>query len=198
MRSALERLEKERLVLRYQGKGTFVANRSGKENYAGHYLLIYFDSSDLSSSTLHIMPGIEQYCARLNIRLTKMPLSVIRFAGYERSLEILGQDHYSGVILLAHCFTGKEVELGILKALKLPVVLPHAVKEDAEATGFATLYYQVHEAAEEAVRYQVALGLKRFATFNFIDLIRTSAPVFNWSPEDYLLMLKRNLSLIHI
>lgn len=137
VRSALERLEKERLVLRYQGKGTFVANRSGKENYAGHYLLIYFDSSDLSSSTLHIMPGIEQYCARLNIRLTKMPLSVIRFAGYERSLEILGQDHYSGVILLAHCFTGKEVELGILKALKLPVVLPHAVKEDAEATGFA-------------------------------------------------------------
>ncbi len=192
VRSALERLEKERLVLRYQGKGTFVANRSGKENYAGHYLLIYFDSSDLSSSTLHIMPGIEQYCARLNIRLTKMPLSVIRFAGYERSLEILGQDHYSGVILLAHCFTGKEVELEILKALKLPVVLPHAVKEDAEATGFATLYYQVHEAAEEAVRYQVALGLKRFAMFNFIDLIRTSAPVFNWSPEDYLLMLKRN------
>ena len=93
VRSALERLEKEKLVLRYQGKGTFVANRSGREQYAGKYLMIYFDSSDFSSSTLHIMPGIEQYCAKLNIQLTKIPLTLIRFAGYERALEI--QPDYS-------------------------------------------------------------------------------------------------------
>ena len=42
------------------------------------------------------------------------------------------------------------------------------------------------------MRYLVSLGLKRFATFNFIDQVRSSTPVFNWSPEDYLLMLKRN------
>ena len=192
VRSALERLEKEKLVLRYQGKGTFVANRSDREQYAGKYLLIYFDSSDFSSSTLHIMPGIEQYCAKLNIQLTKIPLTLIRFAGYERALEILRQDCYDGVILLAHCFTGKEIELKILNALHLPVVLPHAVQQDAAVTGFATLYYQIHEAAEEAVRHQVSLGLRRFATFNFIKRNEIPLLVFSYPPMDYLKMLRAN------
>ena len=191
VRAALARLEKENLVLRYQGKGTFAVDRSKQDSHAGHYLLIYPDTADFTSSTVHILPGIEHYCAILNIKLTKIPLSIIRFAGHDRSLEILRQECCDGVILLAHCFKGNEPELGILHDMGLPVVLPHTpVTNDAKVTGFATLYYQIREGVEEAVRYQVSAGLDRFATFYYRGS-EEKQDVFNYEREAYLSMLKR-------
>jgi GntR family transcriptional regulator of arabinose operon len=165
LRSALERLEQAGLVIRVPGKGTFVASEREKNQTAKRILILFDDySNSLEAPLNYIIPAFEKACERLNIQTDSMNASFLRAGNEDHVVSMLKKSNYSGVLLGSSNYTGKEKEVAILQKLNVPTLIPHALAEDYNTTGFAVMYSDYKASWREGIKFLITQGHQRFAT----------------------------------
>ena len=190
VRTALDCLEREGLVLRFQGRGTFAAPQ-GERHSGRHFLVAGGSASRPDNSSLQLMPLLHRQCFERGIRVTSLSLDVVRFAGGSQILRMLREDPVDGVLLVAHCYYGDEVEIELFRELGAPLVLVHGRLSDSGVTGFSNLYFPWHDAVEASVRHLTERGLTRFVSLTQSEP-NSSFWMFDVSRAEYLQILERN------
>ena len=135
LRSALSRLALENLIVRVKGEGTFVKCAAGRRKI----LVVVRNAEDITLPDRFILPGIQQQALEMNFSVetcTCLSLSAVQARDTVRRIR---ENNCCGIISLESNFTGSEPLIGILKATGLPVLLPHAYRQDAERTPFAVM-----------------------------------------------------------
>lgn len=156
LRAALERLEREGMVARMPGKGTFV-----QKHFASNRVLIVFSRTEDISSTCHyIMPGIEAEAATRGLTTEVCFIDYLRLLEPAEALERLREKKLLGIVLIASSCNTDDPEIVALRDLGLPVVIAHGLYQD-RMTGFALLYADVRQALRECVEYLAGLGHRR-------------------------------------
>ena len=152
LRSALKLLQKENLVQRIHGRGTFVASQ-GKFKA----LVVLPDRQEtLEASSRYIVPGIEELAGKSGIKLEKCSASVLTSMTESESERMFQEQAFDGVILETGRAEVPEDLRKILQAVKLPVVIPHGGPSDNSETGFAVLRTDEKAAFSTAIRYFAA------------------------------------------
>ena len=171
LRSALERLEQGGLVVRVQGKGTFVKSEGERSRDEKRILILFNDSSrHIEIPSNYIVPAFEKACESLNIKTDSMDINFLRAGNEKDVVERLKKSNYLGVLLNNSYYNGDEKEILILKKLDIPVLIPHARAEDYNTTGFAVMYSDYRRAWREGVEYLYKQRHVRFATLGLFSV----------------------------
>lgn len=164
LRSALARLEKERLIERMRSKGTFVTDRSSRSAI----LLIQPDGAEtLETPSRYIVAGIELEAEKNSIPIERCPTTLFT-AFSDRELNELKVLHNIGGIILetGHATIPSALIVRVQK-MNLPTVIPHGMPEDAERSGFLVLRTNERAAFSDAFRYLAGRGHRRIASMFF-------------------------------
>lgn len=187
VRKALERLEDDRLIVRINGKGTFIAENIRGET--GCFMAITDAESPIVSPTQYIYPGLQKRLADTGIRLDHCSLQFIKSLSGKDAYSLFRKNSVLGIFLFASTFRGDEPIVGTLKASGLPVVVPHARFKDREIAEFAIMHTDERLAFGDGVRYLSAQGHKRVGT---IFSITESAMHRGFRLEEYSDFLRLN------
>lgn len=162
LRSALARLEEERLISRVRGRGTFVSfapeqpsDRSvimvhnlQQDGRIGHFVSQMFPHFHRCSIELHLN---EIFMTAEQIG-DMSPAELKAFAGRANAI---------GFFLFSHGFIGQEPWLETIKQVGLPVILTNALNNDHDLTGCATVTTQQADGFRQAVRLLAECGYQR-------------------------------------
>ncbi len=162
VRKALERLENERLVVKINGKGTFIAENIRGET--GCFMAITDAESPLVSPAQYIYPGLQKRLADTGIRLEHCSIQFIQNLSVKDAYEMFRKNSVLGIFLFANSFTGNEPILSMLKAADLPVVIPHARSGDREIVDFAIMQTDERLAFGDGIRYLASQRHQKVAT----------------------------------
>jgi DNA-binding LacI/PurR family transcriptional regulator len=162
IRKALDKLEKDKLIKRLQGKGTFVAENIRGET--GCFMAISDAESKVDLPTQYIYPGLQKRLADTGIKLEHCSLQFIQSLGEKEAYDLFRKNSVLGIFLFACNFTGDEPIVGILKASGLPVLIPHAHHGDRETVDFAIMHTDDRLAFGDGIRYLAAQGHQRVGT----------------------------------
>ena len=141
LRSALELLEMERLVTRVKGAGTFARDRKTGQT---RLLVIVFTEDPPpveyeSNPYLYILPCIQMAAKQMNADLEICDAQSLLSSDPAQGAARIRERGIQGILLLAGYFTGREQILATIRETGLPVLLPHAIRSDAEITGFSVM-----------------------------------------------------------
>ncbi len=162
IRKALEKLENERLIIRINGKGTFIAENIRGET--GCFMAITDPESPVASPTQYIYPGLQKRLADTGIKLEHCSLQFIQSLGEKEAYDLFRKNSVLGIFLFACNFTGDEPIVAILRASGLPGLIPHAYSADREIVDFAIMHTDDRLAFGDGIRYLAAQGHRRVAT----------------------------------
>jgi hypothetical protein len=169
LRSALERLEQEGLLVRLPGKGTFVnTSKEPRSNEKKILILLDDKAGRLECPTNYIVPAFEKTCRRLNITTESLEVAFLRVGEQNEIAEKLRAGNYYAVLLNGNYYNGSEKELKILRELKIPVLIPHGQAEDYSITGFAVMYCDIKQSFADGIRHLARKGHIRFATLGIL------------------------------
>ena len=160
--AAMKRLEEEKLVIRIPGKGTFVSAGMGK-NGIKRILVVNDDDSAIQEPSQYIMPGIQQMAEKLGFETEICPCQYLLSLSKERLEELKNERDFRGAILLGSNYLGHEPQIGLLRSMNLPVVIPHSHVNDGRLTGFATMFSNYKEAWFTALNHLLEKGHRRIA-----------------------------------
>ncbi len=177
LRSALDRLEAEGLVARIPSKGTFILPaESRKTSSQGTLLVITTDLKTFESPNSYILPGIVRTASLKGLPTETCERSYIEQLTSDELSFVLKDKHIVGIVALLSHFNGDEPIIGKLRQTGLPVVLPHAHKDDTRLTGFASIVVTEREGWREALRHLRDHGHERVATIALADNFRGFTP----------------------
>ena len=159
IRKALGCLENDQLIQRVQGKGTFVAaNCRGVD---GCFLAVASEEHTITQPARYVYPGIEKRLTESGIRLEHCSIQFIRSLDAGNVCALFRQNAVQGVFLMGSSYTGKEPEIAVLKASRLPVILPCAQHRDREIVDFAIMHSDDRLVFGDGIRYLASLGHQR-------------------------------------
>ena len=185
LRSALELLEMERLVTRVKGAGTFARDRKTGQT---RLLVIVFTEDPPpveyeSNPYLYILPCIQMAAKQMNADLEICDAQSLLSSDPAQGAARIRERGIQGILLLAGYFTGREPILSTIRETGLPVLLPHAIRADAEITGFSVMGTNYEELTRDGLKYLAAQGHRRVG---FIG----GRSMRDLAVSDYLLWLK--------
>jgi GntR family transcriptional regulator, arabinose operon transcriptional repressor len=161
LRDALRKLEQDKLIIKINGKGTFVAeNTSGKRFLA----ILPGGAVDISNPMQYIIPGIEKQLAKSGIELSTCSKEFMRNIDSRKAKLLFKEQAISGVFLMESNFIGNEPEINILETSGLPVILPHAYHSDRPLINFAIMLSDNRLAWGDGIRQLARQGHKRIGT----------------------------------
>jgi len=161
LRSALARLEHEQLIVRMRSKGTFVARQ--ERGTVKKLAVVVGSRQEAGSPSPYILSLLLKAAERRGIVLEQID-SMLCETLPEKLLKQLFRDKgIEGILLLTSNFTGDEPLAKRMRALKMPVVLPHGEVGDAAHTGFGTITVDQRRAFGETLRHVLARPFRRVA-----------------------------------
>lgn len=161
LRSALARLEAEKLIERMPGKGTFVTDILERNVF----LLVLPDGAEnLETPSRYVASGIDAAAAAKSVTLERCPMSLLTGFSEAECQEMVRQHRISGILLETGHTSLDDDLIARLQALNLPVVIPHGLPQDAAQTGFSVLRTDERNAFGDGLRYLRKLGHRRIAT----------------------------------
>ena len=157
LRSALERLEAEKLIVRLPRKGTFVSG-----DPTPNLILIVYSRNHVTADFPHhyIIPGICEEASELGFQTEQCFVEYLRDLEVDDAVNILRRKNLRGVLLFGSCWSGNEQELKILHALSCPVLIVNAWKEDIRH-GFPLIRPDVRRAWQDGLGYLISKGYRR-------------------------------------
>ena len=185
LRSALQRLQDENLIIRIPSKGTFVIDQNKNNLERGKILIIDIAFKGMESPANYILPGIENAAAKLGYETIVCDKSFIdAISVYEFKIS-LKKNNIMGVILATAHFLGTESLVKKLQTAKIPVVVPNADPTDSETTGFASISILKDKAWIDAISHLHDQGHNQLAT-----LVLTKDGFRGFSKNEHLSLLK--------
>ena len=180
LRSALYWLEMEKLIRRITRKGTFVRDVG---NIRIRIMVLLTSQpkrpDNASNPYLYILPCLRSAADRQNIQLDFCEDALLLSQSMEECAAQIRARGIEGIFWLANRFNGTEPLLNIIRALRLPVLLPHANISDAKLTGFSTLGTNYRELLRDGLKYLAMQGHSRIAYIGGPD-------IHNLSSSEYL------------
>lgn len=160
LRSALARLEAEKLVERIRGKGTFVSEASERRTF----LLILPDGAEtLETPSRYIAEGLAAAAEKNSVTLERCPASLLMSFSDEECRQMIDRNRISGVVLeTGHARIDQKL-IDRLKSFDLPVVIPHGLPGDDQASGFLVLRTDERSAFADGLELFREYGHKRIA-----------------------------------
>ena len=160
--AAMKRLEEEKLVMRIPGKGTFVSADIRQENKK-RILVVNDDDGGIENPSQYVMSGIQQMAEKLGFKTEICPRQYLLSLSEERLEELKKERCLHGAILLGSHYLGHEPQVGLLRSMNLPVVIPHSHVNDGRMTGFATMFSDNKAAWFTALDHLLEKGHRRIA-----------------------------------
>ena len=161
LRSALQRLEQEGLILRMRRRGTFV---SGNKDKVINKIAVITDYMTVPGSPFpYLLSLISQEAARRNVEIEQIERFYIEHLPVKMIKKLFKDKNFDGIILMTQFFHGNEPIIKKMHATKLPVVLPHGKIGDTIVTGFASVWVNEREAFYQTLNTALALGYERIA-----------------------------------
>ncbi len=185
LRAVLEELDKENRVERIKGVGTFI--RDAQKFQTRILMVVHTLRSDISDPYVSIMPGVRLEAEKLNVYLETCSYTSLLSAPADKVAAQILENNFQGIIYFASRFHGNEPIIEVLKKTKLPVILPHALKEDYLATGFSVMGTDYLAVMADGLRYLATQGHRRVGHITPCDMRGIS-------PSDYF-RLVRNAGL---
>jgi GntR family transcriptional regulator of arabinose operon len=159
LRSALERLEREKLIVRMRSKGTFVANNS--RSNINKIAIITDYMTQPGSPNPYLLSLLLKEMDTRKIKVEQVERFYIDHLPQRVIKKLFSEKQIDGIILLSSFFTGQEAIVGKLQQLGLPVVLPHASGGDSMRTGFASVFIDERRAFADTIKYVTSLDFDR-------------------------------------
>ncbi len=156
LRSALEKLEADGLVVRVPGKGTFV--NTGKRSNLILVGMIRENRIELPQN--YILPGIESAASEQGFKTELCFIDYLRRLPPENALKILKKKNLYGVLLVTSSVMEDDPEVRILQQLGVPVLIVHGNYEDRR-TGFGLLYVNRRQSWRKGLEYLAGKGHRR-------------------------------------
>ncbi len=156
LRSALEKLEADGLVVRLPGKGTFV-NMGKRSNVI---LVGMVRESRIELPQNYILPGIENEASEQGFKTELCFIDYLRRLQPENALRILKKKNLYGALLLTGSVLEDDPEVLILQRLGIPVILVHGNYEDRRI-GFGLLYVNQRQNWRKGLEYLAEKGHRR-------------------------------------
>ncbi len=166
LRTALKRLEEERLVRRIRGKGTFLRqDASGwQERARGRRLLLVRRDESQDTSGFFIQEGATARCRELGVELECLDRRLMgENAPGNGIAEQLSKRGYAGVVLAMGGFLGNDALTPLLTGLSIPVVMPFAHEYDRVVLPFTVFDIPIRLAVMTGVHYLKRTGHTRIA-----------------------------------
>lgn len=165
LRGAFRNLEKKGLIIRLHGKGTFVQSAQDIKKKQKKYLIAIYNTQDLNENPeFYAVPHFERLCERNNILTERISIDIIRAMPEKHAVEMLKKENYSAVLLCGFYYLGHEKEIPIMKALNIPVLIPHCNPLDGHVTGFAAMFNDYKQANIDALRFLKSKGHRNIIT----------------------------------
>ncbi|OGV32227.1 MAG: hypothetical protein A2020_14515 [Lentisphaerae bacterium GWF2_45_14] len=184
LRSALEKLENDGLILRIHGKGTFVRGRKGKASI----LVITQGFNNFANPSAHILDGIKERASSDGVEVLIAERQFIESLSGAELAAFCCKENILGIIPIMSFFLGRERILEILKTSGLPVVLPHAHRHDYKTTGFAVTVVREDDGWRSAIEYLSSCGHSKIAS-----IIHDDAPAIRgYSLDEHKKLLEQN------
>lgn len=160
LRSALARLEAEKLVERTPGKGTFVSEISARRTF----LVVLPDGTEtLETPSRYVLSGLTAAAEKLSVTLEHCPAGLLMSFSPQECREMISRNRISGVILeTGHARVDAKL-IARISSFKLPTVIPHGLPGDAENSGFLVLRTDERSAFADGLRTLRDHGHKRVA-----------------------------------
>ncbi len=173
LRSALERLEAEKLIVRLPRKGTFI-----REDQKPNLILIGINRRNaVEMPHNYIIPGISAEASEMGYRTEQCFVEYLRELKPEKALGVLRGKNLCGVLLVVSNLNGNEPELGILRQLNLPVIIVHGDEQDKIA-GFPLLFSDIRKSWKAGLEYLAQKGYRNVKLLMKRDRNR------GWTPEE--------------
>ncbi|MBE6366287.1 MAG: GntR family transcriptional regulator [Lentisphaerae bacterium] len=161
LRSALARLEQENLIVRMRSRGTFVKGSAASR--VKKLAVITGSDNNLGCPTQYLMKLLMKSAEKQGIVLEVIDPMLVELLP-EKLIKRFFQDKaIEGVVILTGYFTGQEPLVQRMKALKLPVVLPHGEMGDNLRTGFASVVADERRAFAQTLEFVQHKNFKRIA-----------------------------------
>ncbi|MDD2404343.1 MAG: substrate-binding domain-containing protein [Victivallaceae bacterium] len=166
LRSALARLETEKLVERFPGKGTFVTDELKRQTV----LVVLPDGAEnLETPSRYVAAGIDEAAKNMGVTLERCPAGLLNSFDANECQNMVRQHRITGILLETGHSKINENLVTKLKQLNLPVVIPHGLPTDAENTGFCVLRTDERAAWGDGLRYLAKAGHRVIASL-FLEL----------------------------
>ena len=189
LRSALARLEAEKLVKRIPGKGTFV--NEALQNHT--FLLVLPDGTEtLESPSRYIAEGISAAAEKHTVIIERCPASLLMSFSIEECQAMIERNRISGVILESGHAKIDPALAKRIASFNLPTVVPHGLPGDAEQTGFLIMRTDERSAFSDGLLALRNAGHKRIA-FLRLDLpTENLASIRGFTKSELLEFYKNN------
>ena len=161
LRSALARLEQEKLVVRMRSRGTFVTASVAKR--VKKVAVITGNDNNPGCPTQYLMKLLLKSAEKRGIILEVIDPMLVELLPEKLIKRFFADKAIEGVVVLSGYFTGSEPLANRLKSLALPVVLPHGEMGDNLRTGFATVVVDERLAFEKTMSFVLEKPFKRIA-----------------------------------
>ncbi len=156
LRSALEKLETDGLVVRVPGKGTFIS--AGQ--HSNLILVGITRKSGMELPQNYILPGIEAAATEQGFRTELCFIEYLRKLKPEKALKLLQEKKPYGVLLVTSSVMTDDPEVLLLKKLGLPVIIVHGEYKD-RSSGFGLLYVDARHAWKSGLQYLAKKGHRK-------------------------------------
>jgi GntR family transcriptional regulator of arabinose operon len=161
LRSSLARLEKEGLIERVHGVGTFVADPRARRKF----LLLLPDLVDhVELPAYHVVAGLESAALEHGVILQHCPASWLSQFSFSEYAEMLRRARISGLILETGHHRPNPALVKLLHSYPLPIVIPHGLPKDSQETGFLVIRTNERAAISDGLLYLAARGHRRIAS----------------------------------
>ena len=181
LRSALERLEAEKLIVRLPRKGTFVSGEP-----TPNLILIVYNGNNVTADFPHhyIIPGICAAASELGFQTEQCFVEYLRNLEVDDALNILHRKNLRGVLVVASNWNGDEQELKILHALQCPVIIVHGDQNDVQL-GFPMILPNTRQAWSAGLEFLARKGRKN------LRILMKKHTTRAWDAEELEILCRR-------
>ena len=153
LRSALARLEAERLVTRVRGQGTFVSYRA--ESCATRSIVNVYSEEIMDGQRVfapRLLAEFHLQAKELNFNELNLTVEQLSNTTPEELALYARKANVACFFLFPHGFRGDEPWLKLIRDLGYPVILTNAVHDDHELTGCAAVTLQQADGLKQCLR----------------------------------------------
>lgn len=165
LRSALEQLQRDRLIKRIPRRGTFVNLPPRKEKCI---LIVHSINLSAWNPAYWILAGMENKIASHGIATERCFIETLWYDTGMRMLPRLKARDYRGAILIGSNMRNGEPDIEMLKALNIPVVMVHGLERDKEL-GFPLICTDYSAVVRSALGYLAGKGHRKVVLAALFD-----------------------------
>lgn len=160
LRSALARLEEEKLIVRIPSKGTFVSRENLKKTIL---IIISHEYGRIENPQQYILPGIEIAAYESGFETYVVDRACLEIMNEREFENVAKKYNIHGIAAMLSTFNGDEPILNIIRKFNRPTILPHASLEDTKITGFASVCSDNATAWYDAATHLIETGHEKIA-----------------------------------